>query len=148
MHVRSAEVSGVQLGFPPQLGVMMTVTIDVYNPNSYDVAIRAMRGQVVFANRYTLPVDFKGPPDGLWLPSDQITPIRVPISIPVPLGMQLLHEAMTNPTKPFHLTGKADVTATRTFQIEKDNYEVDEEGSMSREQVAAAVGSINPFGPH
>ena len=33
----------------------------------------------------------------------------------------------------------ADVTATRTFKIEKDNYSVDETGSFSRQQLEMAI---------
>ncbi len=147
MHLNHAEVQGVTIGFPPQLGVMMSVVIDVYNPNSYDVAVRAMRGQVVFAERYPLAVDFRDQTgEGLWLPADKTTPIRVPISVPVQLAVQLMREATNVPTIPFKLTGKADVTATRTFKIEKDDYEVDETGSITREQMAMAVGSVFPMG--
>jgi hypothetical protein len=118
----------------------------VYNPNSYDVAVRAMRGQVVFAEKYPLAIDFRAPGDGVWLPADQTTPMRVPISVPVQLAAQLLQEATTNPTITFHMTGRADVTATRTFKIEKDDYEVDETGVVTRDQMAMAVGSIFPLG--
>jgi hypothetical protein len=142
MHLNHAEVSGVQLGFPPSLGVMMTVVVDVYNPNSYDVAIRAMRGQVVMANRYTLPIDFRAQGDGVWLASDKTTPMRVPVSIPVDLAVTLVREAYTAPTIPFHITGRADVTATRTFKIEKDDYEVDENGFLDRQAVEASIRGV------
>jgi Late embryogenesis abundant protein len=149
MKLDHAEVSGVSLGFPPQVGVLMTVVVAVYNPNSYDVAVRAMRGQVVFADKYPLPINFQGPPDGVWLPSDTTTPLRVPVSVPVQLAMQLLQEAMANPQIGFRIQGKADVTATRSLQIEKDDYEVDEKGAITRDQVASAMQSVFPFGaPH
>lgn len=148
MKLNHAEVSGVQVGFPPSLGVLMTVVVDVYNPNGYDVAVRAMRGQVVFADKYTLPVEFQAPPDGVWLASDTTTPVRVPVSLPVPLALQLLREVYTTPTIPFRIQGRADVTASRTFKIEKDNYEVDEPGMISRQQVEAAVqGAFFPGPP-
>jgi hypothetical protein len=142
MHLNHAEVSGVSLGFPPQIGVMMTVVVDVYNPNSYDVAIRAMRGQVVMAGRYTLPVNFQAQGEGVWLASDATTPVRVPVSIPVDLAMTLVREAYTSPTIPFHITGRADVTATRTFKIEKDDYEVDENGFIDRQAVEASIRGV------
>lgn len=142
MHLNHAEVSGVQLGFPPQIGVMMTVVVDVYNPNSYDVAIRAMRGQVVMANRYTLPIDFRAQGDGVWLAADATTPVRVPVSLPVDLAVTLVREAYTAPTIPFHITGRADVTATRTFKIEKDDYEVDENGFIDRQAVEASIRGV------
>ncbi len=147
MKLNHAELSGVSLGFPPQASVLMNVVIDVYNPNSYDVAVRAMRGKVVFLGKYELPVDFRAPDaNGVWLAADSTTSMRVPCAIPVNLAIQLMREAWQVPQIDFTLTGKADVTATRTFQIEKDNYEVDEKGSISRDQMDAAIRSVIPFG--
>ncbi len=146
MTLRHAAVSGVQIGFPPSLGVVMTVVVDVYNPNSYDVAIRAMRGTVVFANRYTLPIDFRPPGDGVWLASDATTSVQVPVAVPVDLAMALVREAYAAYTIPFRMTGRADVTASRTFKVEKDDYAVDEVGAISRQQVEASLRSLWPTG--
>lgn len=146
MKLNHAEVQGMTFGFPPQLGVLMNVVLDVYNPNSYDVAVRAMRGQVVFADRYPLAIDFRDPGEGLWLAADKTTTIRVPVSVPVQLALQLFHEASINPNIPFKVVGKADVTATRTFKIEKDDYAVDESGTLTRDQMAAALASVFPLG--
>jgi hypothetical protein len=126
---------------------VMTVVVDVYNPNSYDVAVRAMRGTCTLAERYPLEINFQIPGEGAWLPANQTTPLRVPVNIPVQLGTQLLREAYTATTIPFKITGRADVTATRTFKIEKDDYVVDERGEMSRQQMEDAMRSVfNPFG--
>jgi hypothetical protein len=142
MHLHHAEVTGVQLGFPPSLGVVMTVVVDVWNPNGYDVAIRAMRGQVVMAERYTLPIDFRAQGEGVWLAAEKTTQVRVPVSIPVDLAVRIVREAYTAPTIPFHMVGRADVTATRTFKIEKDDYEVDEHGFIARDQVEASIRGV------
>jgi hypothetical protein len=140
MHVNHAEINGVQLAtLPPSLGILMTVVVDVYNPNGYDVAVRAMRGQVVMAERYTLPIDYHAPEGGVWLPSGTTTSVRVPVAMPVDLALALLREGMQTPFITYRVIGHADVTGTRTFQIEKDNYEVDERGTISREQMAAVV---------
>lgn len=140
MKLNHAEVSGVQLGFPPQVGVVITMVIDVHNPNSYDVAIRAMRGTSLLAEKYTLPIDYKAPTaDGLWLAANQTTTVRIPLTVPIDLALHLLRESYSSPTVSFHVTGSADVTATRTFQIEKDNYSIDETGTFSRDQLALAV---------
>jgi hypothetical protein len=148
MKLNHAELAGgsVTIGFPPQASILMTCVIDVYNPNSYDVAVRAMRGSVKFAGKYDMPVDFRGPPEGVWLPADQTTSLRVPVAVPVNVAIQLMRESFNVPTIDFQLTGKADVTATRTFQIEKDNYEVDEKGTITRDQMDAAIRSVIPFG--
>ncbi len=139
MKLHHAEISGMTLGFPPQVGVVMTMVIDVHNPNSYDVAIRAMRGTALLAGKYTLPIDYRAGPDGVWLASNATTTVRVPVNVPLDLALQLLRESYTSPTVPFHITGAADVTASRTFQIEKDNYSVDESGTFSRQQLELAI---------
>jgi len=139
MKLNHAELSGMQLGFPPTLGVLMTIVLDVYNPNSYDVAVRAMRGNATLAQRYNLPVNWQPGGEGVWLASNATTSVRVPVTIPVDLGIQLLRESFTSPTVPFRVVGTADVTATRTFKIEKDNYSVDESGTFSRQQLEMAI---------
>src|SRR5512136_2418161 len=67
MKINHAEFRGVRIAFPPSVNVSMTCYVDIFNPNSYDVAVRAVRGQVMLANRYMLPVDFRAPGDGAWL---------------------------------------------------------------------------------
>lgn len=139
MKLKYATVSGVRLGFPPTVSVVMTMTVDVHNPNSYDVAIRGVRGTVVLQDRYTMPIDFRPGGEGVWLPSDATTPVQVPVNIPVDLGMQLLRETYTSPSIGFRIIGAADVTATRTFKIEKDNYSIDERGSVTRRELEQAI---------
>jgi hypothetical protein len=151
MHLNHAEISGVQLAtMPPSVDVVMTIVLDVYNPNSYDVAVRAVRGQTVLAERYPLPVDYRAPGDGLWLPAHQQTSVRVPMSVPLPLAFQLVQEALASPVIPYRFQGKADVTATRSLQLEKDNYGVDESGTVTREQMMSVLPSsiASAFAPH
>ncbi|MCC6644147.1 MAG: LEA type 2 family protein [Polyangiaceae bacterium] len=138
MKLRGADIAGIQIGFPV-INVNMVAVMDVTNPNSYDVAIRRVRGQVVFANRYPLPVDFQAQGNGLWLPSGQTTRVGVPITIPLALGFTLLNEAAQAPVIPFRFQGKADVTGTRTLQLEKDDYAIDETGVITRQQLVGAL---------
>ena len=145
MKVNHAELAGVQLGFPPSLMVQMTVVLDVTNPNSYDVAVRAMRGTVIYNGRYTQPINWAPGGEGVWLAAGRTTQVRVPVAMPVDLAMTLMREAMTGVVK-YHVKGKADVTATRTLAIEKDDYEVDEDGSFARQQIEASVAALGiPF---
>jgi hypothetical protein len=145
MKVHHAEVQGVQFGFPPSMAVQLTVVLDVYNPNSYDVAIRAVRGMVTFHDRYTLPVDFRPTGDGVWLPADRMTPVRVPTAVPIDLALRITREAYTG-TVPYRFIGKADVTATRTFKIESDDYSVDERGQIHRQVIEQSVAALGiPF---
>jgi hypothetical protein len=130
----------MRIGFPPSVGIVMTPVIDVYNPNSYDVAIRAMRGQISIADKYTMPLDFHASGDGLWLNSKATTTVRIPVTIPMDLALAIARETVTSPVVNFRVTGKADVTASRTFQLEKDDYSVDESGTFSSQQLRIAVG--------
>jgi hypothetical protein len=68
------------------------------------------------------------------------------MSVPVPLAPQLVQESFNAPVIHYRFQGKADVTATRSFQIEKDDYGVDEEGVVTREQMMAVLP--NSFMPH
>jgi hypothetical protein len=150
MHLNHAEISGAQLAvFPPSIGILMTVVVDVYNPNSYDVAIRAMRGQVMMGNGYSLPVDYRAPGNGVWMAAERTTSVRVPISIPLELGIALLRESANSPFIPYRLVGRADVTASSTFRVEADDYSVDEQGTISRDQIAAiipnSIGAMRPM---
>ena len=141
MKVHHAEMQGMQLGFPPSLAVQMTVVMDVFNPNSYDVAIRAMRGTVTFQDRYTMPIDFRPGGEGIWLGSDRTTQVRVPAAVPVDIALRILREAMTG-TVPYRVVGKADVTATRSLKIESDDYSVDERGEIARQQIEASIAAL------
>lgn len=145
MKVHHAEMAGVQFGFPPSVAVQMTVVMDVYNPNSYDVAIRAMRGTVTFRDQYSMPIDYRPGGEGVWLGSNRTTQVRVPVALPVDLAIRLTHEAMTG-SVPYHVVGKADVTATRSLKIESDDYSVDERGEISRQQIDASIAALGiPF---
>lgn len=139
MTLKAAEISGVRLGFPPQIGVVMNVVLDVKNTNSYDVAVRAMRGNALLAQKHDLAIDYRPGGEGVWLAANATTTIRVPVTIPVELALQLLRESYTTPTVTFRVTGTADVTATRTFKFEKDNYSVDETGTFTRQQLEMAI---------
>lgn len=140
MKLDHAEVSGVRVGFPPSLGVLMNIVVAVDNPNSYDIAVRAVRGQVVIADRYALPVNFRAPGNGIWLRSGVTSRLAVPVDIPVQLAVELLRNGVASPMITYRFTGRADVTATSTLQLEKDDYSVNEWGIVTRQQLAAALG--------
>ena len=145
MKVNHAEMQGVQLGFPPSLMIQMTVVLDVTNPNSYDVAVRAMRGTCTFHDRYTMPINWAPGGEGVWLTANNTTQVRVPVTIPIDLALTLMREAMTGVVK-YRVKGRADVTATRSLKVEKDDYEVDEVGQIARQQIEASVAALGiPF---
>ncbi len=135
-----AELNGVQMAvFPPRLGVLLTVVVDITNPNSFDIGVRGMRGQVVLGERYPLPVAYVPPPPGLWLRAGQVTPMRLPVDMPINLAVALLREAFASPVIPFRVTGVVDVTGSSTFKVDKDNFAVDLQGTVTRQQVAGVV---------
>jgi hypothetical protein len=134
-----AEINGVRIAMPPSVNILMTIYLRVNNPNSYDVAIRAVRGQVLLAYHYTLPVDLRANGDGIWLGASSTTPVAVPVTIPGDLALALLRETLTTPAIAYEFVGRADVTASRTLQVEKDDYSVKESGSVSRDQLERSI---------
>lgn len=139
MKLHHAEVNGVQIGFPPQISVVVTSVVEVTNPNSYDVYIRAVRGSATLADRYSMPFEWAPGGEGIRLPADQTTLVRVPTTVPATLALQLVRESYATPMIPFRIVGKADVTVSSTLRIDKNDYEVDERGTLSREQIEAAM---------
>lgn len=142
MHLNHAEISGLNVGFPPSLSVVLTSVCDVYNPNSYDVAIRAVRGNINIQNRYMLPVNYVAEGNGVWLAAKRTTQVRVPVQVPIDMAMQLARETLMQPSIQFQFTGKADVTASRTFKIEKDDYSVNEMGVIPSQQLQITLGGM------
>jgi len=135
-----AELNGVQMAiFPPKLGVLLTVVVDITNPNTFDVGVRGMRGQVVLAEKYPLPISWQPPPPGQWLRAGAATPVRIPIEMPIELAIALIREAYGAPVIGFHLQGIVDVTGSSTFKLDKDNYAVDLRGTMTRQQIEGVV---------
>ena len=139
MRLNHAEVAGLAVSLPPNVGVLMLIHVDVYNPNSYDVAVRAVRGQVVLAGRHTVPVNFVAEGEGVWLESDTTTRVVVPAEVPLTTSLAVLSETTFTPMVHYRFTGKADVTATRTLKLESDDYSVSEEGTISRDQIQAGL---------
>jgi hypothetical protein len=137
MRLHHAEINRVQIAFPPRLDVQMTVVMDVYNPNRYDVAIREMHGNVTIYDRVT-PIDFRPGGDGVWLASKQTTKVRVPVSLPLDLAFQIARDALSKPVV-YHVVGKADVTATRSMTIERDDYAFDAKGEITREHIESSI---------
>jgi hypothetical protein len=137
MKLHHAEINRVQLGFPPTLDVQMTVVMDVYNPNRYDVAIRAMRGTVTIYDRATA-IDFRPAGEGVWLGAKRTTQVRVPVSLPLPFALRIARDALGRPV-PYHVVGRADVTASRSMTIERDDYGIDARGKITRQHIEASI---------
>ena len=106
--------------------------------------VRAVHGQTVLADKYAIPVEMSFGPQGFWLPAKQTTALVVPMTIPAQMGLAVLGEAWLGAVVPYRFTGRADVTATSTFALEKDDYSVDERGEIPRAQFDAAIRSALP----
>lgn len=139
MTLDHAEVAGLAVSLPPNVGVLLMIHVDVYNPNSYDVAVRAVRGQVTLAGRHVAPVDFQAEGDGVWLSSGATTRVVVPVQVPLTTSLAVLAETTLAPSIRYQFAGRADVTATRSLQLEKDDYSVSDEGWISRQQIQAGL---------
>jgi len=76
-------------------------------------------------------------------PSRATTLVTVPVAIPWTIAPALVAETLGTPEVKYRIKGSADVTATCTFGIEKNNYPLDEEGALSRQVfVDLSSGSI------
>lgn len=119
-------------------GIGLDVYMSVDNPNSFDIEIRNVRVTVTFAERYALPTIDYSP--NQWLAAGQSTVLRVPVAIPFTLVPGVVQEARQSPTLKYTVKGSADVTAVRALGVERDNYPIDETGTLVRDELLAAAG--------
>jgi LEA14-like dessication related protein len=122
-------------------GLGLAVVLRVTNPNSYDIAVRSVHVQVTVAGRYPLaPMDIQ---PNQWLASNATTRITVPVVIPWQMIPALVSETLGSPQVTYRVRGSADVTAVRLLGIERNNYPVDEEGSLPRQMfIDATSGTV------
>ncbi len=138
MTVHHAEVRGIT-----SYGVNFSIVLEVKNENGYDIQIRHVNCNVIIGRGYVLgPIDFA---PNQWLPANQVTFLAVPVTIPWTLLPALATETLGSYAIPYQVKGTADVTATRSFGIERDNYNIDQAGIVPRETVMAAARTVNPF---
>lgn len=124
-------------------GVGLDMMLQVYNPNSYDIQIRNVRANVVISGRYSLPPLVFSP--NQWLPAGEKTLVRVPMLIPYMLVPRLIDESVYAPIIYYSVNGSVDVTAVRMLGVEKDNYPINEQSSITRQALMAAAGRSMPF---
>jgi len=115
---------------PSLTGAVLDVVLEIHNPNSFDVKVRSVTADTTFANRYLLPTIHLQP--NQWLPSGQKTLVRVPTVLPWLMIPGIVAETVFSPVVHFRVRGSVDVTATRMFGIEEDNYPVDVQGTLPR----------------
>jgi hypothetical protein len=136
--IHHAEVRGMSA-----YGLGVTIFLQIQNDNAYDVQLRNVHCNVTFGRGNTLgPIDFQ---PNTWLPANQTTLVPVPVNVPWQLLPALAAETSGSYAIPYHVNGMADVTATRTFGIDRNNYPIDEGGSVPRQMVIDAARSMSPI---
>jgi hypothetical protein len=126
------------------MGVGVAIVLQVRNDNAYDVQVRNVHVNLAFGSRgYPLgPIDFA---PNQWLPSGQTTFVAVPVTIPWTMIPALVGETTGSFSIPYHVQGAADVTATRAFGIERNNYPIDESGAIPRQMMVDATRNSLPI---
>jgi LEA14-like dessication related protein len=119
-------------------GIGLSVVMSVDNPNSFDLEVRNVRVTVTFADRYSLPEIMYSP--NQWLPAGKTTLVRVPVTIPFAMVPNLVSATASAPSLKYHVSGSVDLTATSSLEVEKDNYPIDEDGSIQQAELLGAAG--------
>lgn len=135
--IHHAELRGVSAW-----GLNVMILLQVRNENSYDVMIRNVNVNTTFGRGLNLPVMFS---PNQWLRANQTSFVQVPVTIPWTAIPQLIAETNGAYAIPYHVKGVADVTATSSLQIERNNYPVDEDGAIPRQMVVDAARSAIPL---
>jgi LEA14-like dessication related protein len=111
-------------------GAQLDVVIEIQNPNTYDIKLRDLTAETTFAEKYALPPIVIHPDQ--WLPAGQATMVHIPAVLPWLMIPGILKETLFSPEVTYRVKGTANVTATRTFGIQEDNYPMDLRGTMPR----------------
>jgi hypothetical protein len=139
----SMDLHGARLQQVDGQGLAIELTMSVRNNNSFDVQLRNVRVDVTIAKNFRLPHVMVSP--NQWLPSGETTLVRVPVAVPWEMVMPMLQASLASPTIPYRAVGVADVSATRTLEIDVDDYAIDRDGTVSRDELLAAAlrGGLN-----
>lgn len=137
MQLHSAGIRGASTQ-----GVLLNITMSVRNDNSFDIMVRNVTTDVTLAGRHRLPTVTHSP--NVWLPADKTTLVSVPVVIPWNQIGPIMATTITSPQVSYVARGQADVTATRALEIDVNEYELEEEGTFSRGELAAAVANEIP----
>lgn len=132
LTLHHAEIQSASL-----FGLGLSIVLSVENPNSFDLAVRNVRAKVTIANRYELPIDYS---PNQWLPAGKKTLVPVPVTIPYALLPDLANTTSNLQVLEYSVVGSVDVTATSALEVEKDNYPIDEKGSIQRADLFRAAG--------
>ncbi|HEU4410406.1 MAG TPA: hypothetical protein VFS43_34445 [Polyangiaceae bacterium] len=121
-------------------GLGMDVFLIINNTNSYDVQVRNVRATVTLARQYAVPLQFS--PNTV-LPSGRSVVLAVPMMVPWAVVPGLVAASAGSPTVPYTVRGNADVTALGF--VDRDEYPVDEAGTIPRQAFVDAARSVMPL---
>lgn len=137
VHKPTVELDHAQVSNVGLYGVGIDVIVRVNNTNSFDVMAREINANVSINNKYALAPIRMSP--NRWLNSDQTTLVAVPVIIPWTVLPALLAETIGQPTLSYRVRGTADVTATKLLQVQRNDYPIDEEGTIPRSVIVSAA---------
>lgn len=132
------ELYGARVQSASPMGVGLVMLMQVNNDNAFDVKVRSVRVNITIAKRFRLPPVYHNPDQ--WLAAGSSTLVAVPITVPWQLVGPLLATTAGSSQVTYRVRGFADVTAVRLLGIQKNDYPIDEVGSVSRGQLVAAAG--------
>lgn len=112
-------------------GVTLNVTLAVRNDNSFDVLVRDLRLEILLDQMHVLPAVQTSP--NVWLASDATTLLNIPVVMPWSVVTALRQG--TSPTVSYHARGAANVTASRTLNID-ETYKIDQKGAFARSELS------------
>ncbi len=134
----SMKLYGARLAGATPYGVNLNLTMSVENHNSFDVMLRDVRADVMLAKQYRLPTVVVSP--NLWLPANRSTAVQIPVTVPWALVTPLIGSTLGSPTIEYRVWGSANVTATRSLEIDWDDYKLDKSGRFYRSELISAAG--------
>jgi hypothetical protein len=142
LRVSGAQFKGVDVHLRPlQVRLNLDVDVQATNPNGFDLQVRRVRGHLWLAERHELPIDLR--PD-VWLPAEQSATFTLPVSIPVETVVSLVKTSLRTECIPYKLEGSVDITATSTFEIERDDHPLRKEGCIPRKNLLEAATHLVP----
>jgi hypothetical protein len=132
VKLHAARIAGVDRG-----GVRLDVTLAIHNDNSIDLMVRDLRITLLMGRGYAVPPVQVSP--NVWLRAGTTTPIDVPVVVPWQIVRPLVLETLGSTTIPYHASGFANVTATQAFEIDIDDYVIDQNGAIARQDLVLAA---------
>jgi LEA14-like dessication related protein len=139
-----AELYGVRVQSVSPAGIQLDMTMKVNNYNIFDVKVRNVRCAVTIAERFRLPPIVYNP--DTWLGANASTIVHVPVTMPWTLVWPMINTTVGSNVLGYRTAGVVDITAVRMLGIQVNDYQFDDEGSVSRfELLTAAMRGMGPI---